>query len=87
MPGEPFSGRELLWEGGAAALLGIGNLAGGLWVLLTIPALVVIVVLVVRLLTGGAGTDAEHADGTARVLRPPGHTIGRRPRRHRADDR
>lgn len=46
---EPLSGRELLWEGVALALLGTGNLLGGRWVLLAVPAVIVIVVLAVRL--------------------------------------
>ncbi|MGW5668332.1 hypothetical protein [Micromonospora sp. NPDC003776] len=46
---EPLSGRELLGEGLALAVLGAGNLLGGRWVLLAVPAVIVIVVLAVRL--------------------------------------
>ncbi|WP_327043072.1 hypothetical protein OG400_15590 [Micromonospora ureilytica] len=46
---ELLSGRELLWEGLAFALLGTANLLGGRWTLLAIPALVVIVVLAGRI--------------------------------------
>ncbi|MET8838299.1 hypothetical protein ABZV78_30955 [Micromonospora sp. NPDC004540] len=47
--GELLSGRELLWEGLALALLGTANLLGRPWTLLAIPAVVVIVVLAMRI--------------------------------------
>jgi Flp pilus assembly protein TadB len=50
VPGLPLSGRELLWEGAAVGLLGAGNLLGGGWVLLAIPAMVIMPLLLVRLL-------------------------------------
>ncbi|WP_328650258.1 hypothetical protein OG598_17985 [Micromonospora sp. NBC_00330] len=46
---ELLSGRELLWEGLAVALLGTANLLDRPWTLLAIPAMVVIVVLAVRI--------------------------------------
>ncbi|MEW1584591.1 hypothetical protein AB0283_03970 [Micromonospora vinacea] len=46
---ELLSGRELLWEGLAVALLGTANTLGRPWTLLAIPAVVVIVVLAVRI--------------------------------------
>jgi hypothetical protein len=46
---ELLSGRELLWEGLAFALLGIANMLGRPWTLLAIPAVVVIVVLAFRI--------------------------------------
>lgn len=45
LAGEPFSGREALAEGVAAALIGAANLLGGRWVLLAVPGVVVMVVL------------------------------------------
>ena len=50
LPGESLSGPQLLWEGAAIALVGIANLLGGRWVLLAIPAILVIVVLSAQLL-------------------------------------
>lgn len=49
LTGEPFSGRELLAEGLAVALIGTGNLLGGRWVLLVVPGVIVMVVLLVQL--------------------------------------
>ncbi|MET7371936.1 hypothetical protein [Micromonospora arida] len=46
---ELLSGRELLWEGLAVALLGTANLLERPWTLLAIPAVVVIMVLAVRI--------------------------------------
>lgn len=45
LAGETFSGREVLAEGVASALIGAGNLLGGRWVLLAFPGVVAIVVL------------------------------------------
>ncbi|MCG5452254.1 MULTISPECIES: hypothetical protein [Micromonospora] len=47
---ELLSGRELLWEGLAVALLGTANLLDRPWTLLAIPAVVVLGVLAVRIL-------------------------------------
>lgn len=46
---ELLSGRELLWEGLAVALLGTANLLGRPWTLMAIPAVVVLAVLGVRI--------------------------------------
>ncbi|MBY8872306.1 hypothetical protein K7640_10690 [Micromonospora sp. PLK6-60] len=48
LPGESFSGRELLWQGTSIVLLGTGNLVGGDWTMLAVPALVILPVVVVR---------------------------------------
>ncbi|MFE9916353.1 hypothetical protein ACFYPG_14460 [Micromonospora sp. NPDC005553] len=54
-PSRPFSGRELLWESAAMALLGTGNLVGGTWVLLAIPAVIIMMVLLARLFARSGG--------------------------------
>ncbi|RAO31488.1 hypothetical protein PSN13_04052 [Micromonospora saelicesensis] len=46
---ELLSGRELLWEGLAVALLGTANLLDRPWTLLAIPAVVMLAVLAVRI--------------------------------------
>ena len=46
---EPLSGRELLWEGLAVALLGTVNMLGKPWTLLAIPAVIVLAVVGVRI--------------------------------------
>ncbi|RAO17037.1 hypothetical protein GUI43_01276 [Micromonospora noduli] len=46
---ELLSGRELLWDGLAVALLGTANLLGRPWTLMAIPAVVVLAVLGVRI--------------------------------------
>lgn len=48
LPGESSSGPEVLGEGAAVALVGIANLLGGRWVLLVIPAVLVMLALSVR---------------------------------------
>ncbi|WP_123827122.1 hypothetical protein [Micromonospora globispora] len=49
LAGETFSGREVLAEGVAFALVAAGNLLGGRWVLLAVPGVIVMVVLAVHL--------------------------------------
>ena len=49
LAGEAFTGREVLAEGVAVALMGAGNLLGGRWVLLVVPGVIVMVVLAVQL--------------------------------------
>ncbi|GAA3764048.1 hypothetical protein [Micromonospora maritima] len=46
---ELISGREFVWEGLAAALLGTANMLGKPWTLLSIPAVIVFAVLGVRI--------------------------------------
>lgn len=48
-PREVLSGRELLWEGLAVALLGTVNMLGRPWTLLAIPAVVVLVAIGLRI--------------------------------------
>ncbi|MBM0259829.1 hypothetical protein [Micromonospora sp. 4G55] len=62
LPGQPFSGREVLWEGVAFALIGTGNLLGGRWVLLTLPAVAVMTLLFVRLIARWARSPSRRSD-------------------------
>lgn len=51
-PGEPFSGSEIVVQGVAVAMIGTANLLGGWWLLLAIPAVVIMFWLGVRLTAG-----------------------------------
>jgi hypothetical protein len=51
-PGEPFSGSEIVVQGVAFAMIGTANLLGGQWLLLAIPAAVIMFWLGVRLIAG-----------------------------------